>query len=57
MRFAELAGEVDAPRLLDAAGGHVKLAIVMGRRNVGRAAAEQLLEAAGGRLAELMDEG
>jgi N-acetylmuramic acid 6-phosphate etherase len=53
----ELAGEVDAPRLLNAAGGHVKIAIVMARRNVDRAAAEQLLEAAGGRLAELMDEG
>jgi N-acetylmuramic acid 6-phosphate etherase len=52
----ELAGDVDAPGLLDAAGGSVKTAIVMARRSVGRARAEQLLEAAGGRLAELMDE-
>jgi N-acetylmuramic acid 6-phosphate etherase len=52
----ELAGDVDAPRLLDAAGGNAKTAIVMARRNVGRATAEELLEAAGGRLAELMDE-
>ena len=52
----ELAGDVDAPALLDAAGGHVKTAVVMARRNVGRTAAEKLLEAAGGRLAALMDE-
>jgi N-acetylmuramic acid 6-phosphate etherase len=52
----ELAGDVDADALLDAAGGHVKTAVVMARRNVGRDAAERLLDAAGGRLAELMDE-
>ncbi len=52
----ELAGDVDAPALLDAAGGRVKTAVVMARRNVGRDAAERLLDAAGGRLAELMDE-
>lgn len=52
----ELAGDVDAAALLAAAGGRAKTAIVMGRRNVDRAAAEVLLDAAGGRLAELMDE-
>lgn len=52
----ELAGDVDAPALLDAAGGRVKTAIVMARRNVDRAGAERLLEGAAGRLAELMDE-
>lgn len=52
----ELAGEVDAAALLDAAGGHVKTAVVMARRHLGRDAAERLLEEAGGRLAELIDE-
>jgi len=52
----ELAGDVDAAALLDAAGGHVKTAVVMARRNVGRDAAEQLLQAAGGRLAGVIDE-
>jgi N-acetylmuramic acid 6-phosphate etherase len=52
----ELAGNVDAAALLDAACGRVKTAVVMARRNVGRDAAERLLDDAGGRLAELMDE-
>jgi N-acetylmuramic acid 6-phosphate etherase len=52
----ELAGNVDAALLLDAAGGRVKTAVVMARRNVDRAAAERLLDDAGGRLAQLMDE-
>jgi N-acetylmuramic acid 6-phosphate etherase len=52
----ELAGDVDAAALLAAAGGSVKTAVVMARRGVDRAAAETLLAAAGGRLAELMDE-
>jgi N-acetylmuramic acid 6-phosphate etherase len=52
----ELAGDVDAAAVLDAAGGRVKTAVVMARRNVGRAAAERLLDESGGRLAELMDE-
>jgi N-acetylmuramic acid 6-phosphate etherase len=52
----ELAGDVDAPAVLDAAGGSVKTAVVMARRKVGRNAAERLLEGAGGRLAELIDE-
>jgi N-acetylmuramic acid 6-phosphate etherase len=52
----ELAGNVDAASLLDAAGGRVKTAVVMARRNVGRDAAERLLDDAGGRLAQLMDE-
>jgi N-acetylmuramic acid 6-phosphate etherase len=53
---AELAGDVDAAGLLDAAGGRVKTAVVMARRNIGREAAERLLDAAGGRLAEIIDE-
>jgi N-acetylmuramic acid 6-phosphate etherase len=53
----ELAGDVDAAALLDAAGGRVKTAVVMARRHVDRADAERLLDGAGGRLAELMDEG
>jgi N-acetylmuramic acid 6-phosphate etherase len=52
----ELAGDVDAPALLDAAGGHVKTAVVMARRNVDRAHAERLLGAAGDRLAGVIDE-
>ncbi len=40
----------DAFTLLDAAGGGVKVAVVMDRRGVDRAAAERLLEEAGGRL-------
>jgi N-acetylmuramic acid 6-phosphate etherase len=52
----ELAGNVDAAAVLEAAGGRVKTAVVMARRNVGRDAAERLLDDAGGRLAELMDE-
>ena len=52
----ELAGDAYAPGLLDAAGGRVKTAVVMARRKVDRAAAERFLEAAGERLAELMDE-
>ena len=52
----ELAGDAYAPGLLDDAGGRVKTAVVMARHKVDRTAAERLLEAAGGRLAELMDE-
>lgn len=52
----ELAGDVDAAAVLDAAGGRVKTAVVMARRHVGRAAAERLLDESGGRLADLMDE-
>lgn len=40
-----------AEALLDAAGGHVKTALVMGLRSVERNRAEALLEAAGGRVA------
>ena len=50
----ELAGTADPRALLDAAGGSVKTAIVMGRRGVDRAAAEALLRAAGGRLARVV---
>ncbi|MGH7587695.1 MAG: N-acetylmuramic acid 6-phosphate etherase [Gemmatimonadota bacterium] len=42
--------DVEAERLLDAAGGSVKTALVMGRRRVDRAEAERLLDAAGGFL-------
>jgi N-acetylmuramic acid 6-phosphate etherase len=52
----ELAGDVDAPALLDASGGRVKTAIVMAHRHVDRETAERLLAGAGGRLAELIDE-
>lgn len=47
----DLAGDVDARALLDAAGGSVKTAVVMARRNVDRAAADRLLREARGRLA------
>jgi N-acetylmuramic acid 6-phosphate etherase len=40
----------EAERLLEAAGGSVKTALVMGRRKVDRAEAERLLDAAGGFL-------
>lgn len=48
--------EVEAQRLLDAAGGRVKTALVMGRRKVGRAEAERLLDAAGGFLRRAWEE-
>jgi len=51
----DLCGEVDARAALDAAGGSVKVATVMLRRNVDRAAAERLLAEAGGRLARVID--
>jgi N-acetylmuramic acid 6-phosphate etherase len=52
----DLAGDVDARALLDAAGGSVKTAVVMARRGVDRGAAELLLEGAGGRLARVIDD-
>lgn len=52
----DLAGDVDARALLDAAGGSVKTAVVMARRGVDRAAAESLLHAAHGRLARVIDD-
>jgi N-acetylmuramic acid 6-phosphate etherase len=52
----EIAGDVDAPALLGAAGGSVKTAIVMARRGVDRTAAERLLAAADGRLADVIDD-
>ncbi len=53
----ELAGDVDARALLDAAGGSVKVAVVMARRGVDRAAAERLLRDARGRLARVLSDG
>jgi N-acetylmuramic acid 6-phosphate etherase len=44
-------GEPEAARLLEEAGGVVRVAIVMGRLKVDRAEAERRLEAAGGRVA------
>jgi N-acetylmuramic acid 6-phosphate etherase len=52
----DLAGDVDARALLDAAAGSVKLAVVMARRSVDRDEAERLLEAAHGRLAAVIDD-
>jgi len=52
----DLAGDVDARALLDAAGGSVKTAIVMARCGVHRGDAERLLRAAGGRLAKVVDD-
>ena len=51
----DLAGEVDARAVLDAAGGSVKTAVVMARRGVAREEAERLLRAAHGRLARVID--
>ena len=50
----DLAGDVDARALLDRAGGSVKTAVVMARRDVDRAEAERLLAEAGGRLARII---
>jgi N-acetylmuramic acid 6-phosphate (MurNAc-6-P) etherase len=50
----EIAGDVDAPALLAAAGGSAKTAIVMARRRVDRAGAEGLLAGAGGRLGDVI---
>jgi N-acetylmuramic acid 6-phosphate etherase len=46
---------VDAPALLEAAGGNAKCAIVMARQSVDRDAAERLLAEAGGRLGAVID--
>jgi N-acetylmuramic acid 6-phosphate etherase len=50
----DLAGDVDARALLDAAGGSVKTAVVMAWRGVDRDGAEALLRAARGRLARIV---
>jgi N-acetylmuramic acid 6-phosphate etherase len=47
----------EARRLLDEAGGSVKLAIVMRERGVGLGEAEALLKTVGGRLTDLVGEG
>ncbi|MDB5026850.1 MAG: N-acetylmuramic acid 6-phosphate etherase, partial [Candidatus Eremiobacteraeota bacterium] len=51
----DLAGDVDARALLDAAAGSVKIAVVMARRNVDAAEAARLLAAARGRLARVIE--
>lgn len=50
----DLAGETDARALLDRAGGSVKTAVVMARREVDRTEAERLLREAGGRLGRVI---
>jgi N-acetylmuramic acid 6-phosphate etherase len=45
-----------AMKVLQAAGGHVKLAVVMQKRGVSAEAARELLEKAGGKLREAVDE-
>jgi N-acetylmuramic acid 6-phosphate etherase len=50
----DLAGDVDARALLDASGGSVKTAVVMAWRVVDKDGAEELLRAAGGRLARIV---
>jgi N-acetylmuramic acid 6-phosphate etherase len=59
IRIVSEAGKVDlgrAEELLDEAGGSVRTAIVMARRNIARAQAELLLEAAGGRISAALGE-
>jgi N-acetylmuramic acid 6-phosphate etherase len=59
IRIVSEAGKVEpgrAEKALDEAGGSVRTAIVMVRRNVGRVQAEQLLEAAGGRISAVPGE-
>jgi N-acetylmuramic acid 6-phosphate etherase len=51
-----VASDEAAGRLLDAAGGAVKTAIVMARRDVGREAAESLLREAAGFLTVVLGE-
>lgn len=53
----ELGGAGDAAALLDAAGGSVKVAVVMARTGRDRAAAESALAAARGRLSAVIDGG
>lgn len=59
IRIVSEAGKVDPGRaevLLDEASGSVPTAIVMARWNLRRARAEQLLEAAGGRISQALGE-
>jgi N-acetylmuramic acid 6-phosphate etherase len=46
----------EARALLDAAGGHVKTALVMGRLGISREAAEARMAASGGRVADVTNE-
>lgn len=50
----DVAADIDARALLEAAGGSVKTAIVMARRGVDRGTADVLLRAARGRLARAL---
>ncbi len=47
-------GDDDAVTLLEAAGGHVKTALVMHRRQVDRAEAERMLDDVGGRISGII---
>jgi len=47
-------GHEEAVRLLDAAGGHVKTAIVMARLSLDAGQARQRLEGAGGSIADVV---
>jgi len=51
------ADEDESARLLEAAGGDVRVAIVMKRLGAGRAEAQRVLETAGGRVAEALRHG
>jgi N-acetylmuramic acid 6-phosphate etherase len=58
-RLIQDIGKVDracAESLLAEAGGSAKIGIVMARRGVGAAEARELLEAAGGYLARVIDD-
>ena len=56
LRHAAAVGEQEAARLLEAAGGNVKAAIVMARKGVSREEAERRLAAAGGRISAALAE-
>lgn len=51
------AGAEKSAALLEAAGGDLRVAIVMKRRGVGREEAQRILESAGGRVAEALRHG
>ena len=60
VRIVAEAGGIDRERaeaLLEASGGTVKTAIVMGRLGIAREAAEERLRATGGRVSEALKHG